>query len=236
MASSTHTESLGIDRLVERQMRNWELARQQRGPLPLNGERQVAEFITISRAVGLPGREVATLLGLKLGWPIFDREILQTMAGDDDYRRQIYEALDERDLNWLESFLSGMSGANGHREDYFQRLSETVLSLARKGHAIFLGRAADLILPPDIGLRVRISAGREFCVKSYRHSTHVSQEKATRDVDEIEHERARFVRHHFKIDVNDPARNDIILNMEQFTIQQVADVILSVLRVKGTIS
>lgn len=236
MASSIHTESPQIDSVVERQMRNWELARQQRGPIPVDGQRQVAEFITISRAVGLPGREVASLLNLKLGWPMFDREILQAMAGDDECRRQIYEVMDERDLGWLETILKGMRAGVDGREDYFRRLSETVLALARKGHTIILGRAADLILPKDIGLRIRITASRNHCVKSYADLKGVSLEKAAKDVEEIEHERARFVRHHFHIEVNDPSRNDLTFNMERFTVQQVADIILAALRTKGVIS
>ena len=236
MASSIHHESAGIDRIVERQMRNWELAQAQRGAVPLSGGRQVADFIAISRAVGLPGREVATLLNLKLGWPMFDREILQAMAGDDECRRQLYESMDERDLTWLESLVEGMSGSRGHRDDYFSRLSETILSLARKGNAIFLGRAADLILPRDVGLRVRIHARRDFCVASYARSKNVTPDRAAREIEEIEHERARFIRHHFGMEVNDPGRCDIFLNMERFTVQQAADVILSALRAKGTIS
>jgi hypothetical protein len=236
MAGSVHHQSPGIDRIVERQMRNWELAQTRRGVVPLSGDRQVADFIAISRAVGLPGREVATLLSLKLGWPLFDREILQAMAGNDDCRRQLYESMDERDLNWLESLIEGMSGGRGVLDDYFNRLSETILSLAGKGHAIFLGRAADLILPQQVGLRVRIQAGRDFCVTSYAKSKQVSLERAARIIEEIEHERARFIRHHFGKEVNDPARCDIFLNMERFTVQQAADLILSALRVKGTIS
>ena len=236
MASSIHTDSPQIGRVVERQMRNWELARQQRGPIPVDGERQVAEFIAISRAVGLPGREIATLLNLKLGWPMFDREILQAMAGDDECRRPIYETMEERVLSWLESFLQGTRTSAEGREDYFHRLTETVLALARKGHTIILGRAADLILPRGIGLRVRITASREHCVKSYAELKGIPIDKATKAVEEVEHERARFVRHHFQIEVNDPSRNDLIFNMERFTVQQVADVILAALRTKGIIS
>ena len=235
-SSFNDADSPGISHIVEHQMRNWEIARNQHAKSPIGGDRQVAEFVSISRAVGLPGRNVATLLSEQLGWPMFDREILQSMAGDDDCRQKIYEALDERDLNWVESFLNGMRPGAESGEDYFRQLSHTVLSLARKGHTVILGRAADLILPQGTGLRVRITASREFCVKSYSQAKGLSLEKAAKDVEEIEHERARFVRRHFHIEVNDPSRNDLTFNMERFTAQQVADVILAALRTKGVIS
>ena len=155
MTSQLKSESIGIDRMVERQLRNWELARQKQSVTPRQPGQQVAEFIAISRAVGLPGNEICSLLNLRLGWPVFDREILQAMSGENAWRQELYESMDERDLSWMEEFVRAMSVGYGARDDYFNQLTETILTLARKSHAIFLGRAADLVLPRGIGLRVR---------------------------------------------------------------------------------
>lgn len=235
MTHALQSEPSGLGRIVERQMRNWEISRQQVGDTACTTERPVQEFIAISRAVGLPGGEVAALLNLRLGWPTFDREILQAMAGSDELRRELYEALDERDLNWLETILQGMAFGPVRRDDYYQRLCESILGLARKGHAVFIGRAADLILPQGVGLRVRITATRDFCIRSYANERGLTYEKAVREVEEIEHERARFIRHHFHIEASEQSRHDLILNMERFTAHQVADVIMATLRARGVV-
>src|SRR5262245_1194206 len=86
---------------IERQLRDWSLARKQLSPLPAKA-RVVHDFITISRSVGCDGDSVAQLVGQKLGWPVFDRKILQTMAGNDAMREEVYRSLDGRDMSWIE--------------------------------------------------------------------------------------------------------------------------------------
>ncbi len=236
MTSQLKSESIGIDRMVERQLRNWELARQQQSVSARQPGQQVAEFIAISRAVGLPGNEICSLLNLRLGWPVFDREILQAMSGENAWRQELYESMDERDLSWMEEFVRAMSMGYGVRDDYFNQLTETILTLARNGHAIFLGRAADLILPRGGGLRVRITATREHCIEAYAKERGLNFEKAVREVEEIEHERARFIRHHFNIEASEQARHDLIINMEVFNAHQAADIIMTALRSRGIIA
>ena len=106
MISDTGVTSGGIGRIVERQLRNWEIARSQKLDRPVEPRTQVVEhFVSVSRAVGLPGEQVAERLHERLGWPVFDREILHAMAGDDAYRERIYRELDEHDENWLDEFV-----------------------------------------------------------------------------------------------------------------------------------
>ena len=106
-------------KLVERQMRNWELARAQRLSVPAPQREEVEDFIAISRNAGAQGKVVAAELGEKLGWPVFGREILDVMAGDDDLRRQIYASMDERDLSWYEETLRALMQPEFVKNDYF---------------------------------------------------------------------------------------------------------------------
>ena len=97
--------NVGIDRLVERQMRNWELAKSQ----PLTSghpESEMNDFITVSQAVGSGGGAIAQQLADRLGWPLFDKDLLLAMARDDAVRARIYASMDERDL-------TGSSGRAG---------------------------------------------------------------------------------------------------------------------------
>ena len=108
-------------RLVERQMRNWELARAQRLSVPAPQRKEVEDFIAVSRAVGAGGVEVAARLGEALSWPVFDREILDVMAGDDEMRRQVYASMDERDMSWFEETASSLLQPEVVKNDYFHR-------------------------------------------------------------------------------------------------------------------
>jgi len=216
-----------IARAVEKQMRNWELTRSQRLPEPKRKKkRQVEDFICISRMTGLGVEKVTGELGKRLGWPVFAKEILDAMAGDDFLRRQIYSTMDERDMGWTEEVLRSLIRSELTRNDYFHRLCETLLSLARQGQGIFVGRGADLILPPGQGFRVRLVASLETRIESFAKEHEVSRKKAAARLEEIEKERSEFFKHHFELAKNDPARYDLSVNLDSYSIPRAVDVIL----------
>lgn len=221
-----------IARAIERQMRNWEFAQHPVRPQP-TVRPAVCDFISLSRAVGLPGHDVASALSTALGWPVFDKEILTYMAGDDGYRQRLYESMDERDQSWLQSFLQSFSHDEPHRDDYFHRLRSTALTLARKSSAIFVGRAVDLILPRGIGVRVRLEASREYCEHAYAEDHGVSERTAADQIRQIEQDRARFIRRHFGVEGTGAARYDLVVNMERWNVEQSVQIILAALRIRG---
>jgi len=233
--STAHRE-LGL--LVEKQMRNWEIARAQR---PLDAveatpKQPFEHFISLSRSAGLPGFEVAQQLGDRLGWPVFNRDILREMAENDSYRERLLQHLDQKDETLINQFLRSLTedrhiGAGA----YCRRLRETVVALARKRHAIFVGRGTDLFLPKDVGLRVRLIAGHDYCVRSYAAQKDTTEADAERCIDEIERERAKFLRHYFKADSKDPIRHDLLINMERFDQAQTVEMIMAALRLRGIV-
>jgi len=216
-----------VSQLIEKQMRNWELARAQKlDDVPEEKRPEVQEFICISRMVGIDGRSLAAELGQRLGWPYFDRDLLDEMAGDSFDRKAIYASMDERDLTWSEEILRGFFETKFVKNDYFKRLCETVLLLTRKGHAVFLGRGVDLILPRHLGFRVRLTAPLKVRVASLAKQVGKSEAAARSEIARVEQERARYFEHHFRVAVDDPARHDLMLNMESFTIAEAAELIL----------
>ncbi|MCK6457065.1 MAG: cytidylate kinase-like family protein [Phycisphaerae bacterium] len=234
-ARATAGENPQLDKIVERQMRNWEIARAQRLERRTAAPRDVEEFVCISRAVGSGGSEIAAQLGARLGWSVFDRQILQAMAGNDATRQQIYASMDERDMGWLEEVVRPFIGEGLNQNDYFRRLTGVVFSLARQGHAVFLGRAIDLLLPRHRGLRVRIIASIENRVRRHAERLGVSPVEAQRDIESIERERADFVRRHFHVDVNDPTRHDLIINHDRLTMSQIVDLIVTTMQLRQMI-
>ncbi len=222
-----------LAKVAERQMRNWELARTQRLTVPETQRKEVEDFVCVSRSVGAGGNEVASTLGERLGWPVFDKEILDLMAGDNELRRQVYASMDERDLSWCEETLRLLIQPEFVKNDYFHRLTETVLSLARQGHGVFLGRGTDLILPKGVGFRVRLVAPPEQCAQRFARRLALTGEQAREEINRLEQERAEFIRHHFAIDPGEPTRYDLIINLAQFSPTQVVELILAARQAAG---
>ena len=223
-----------VARLVEKQMRNWEIARQQRLELEEGQPRApVAHFVTVSQAVGSTGEQVARQLAERLGWPLFDKEILQHMAGDDQVRTRLYEKMDERDTNWLQHMIRNLLQGEYRKEDYFYRLSEAVLALARQGPAVFLGRGADFVLPQDRGLRVRFLAPDDSRIATFAQREQCDEETARKEIARVEREREDFFRRCLGKLRADPTRFDLMINLGRMSPPEAIEVILTTLRLRG---
>ncbi len=220
-----------LSRLVEKQLRNWEIGRTQRLTVPAARRREVEDFVCVSRIAGVDDRQVAVLLAERLGWPLFGRELLEAMAGDDRQRRQLYASMDERDLGWFEQTMGVLMG-RFVRNDYFHRLCETVLSLARQGSCVFLGRGVDLMLPGDRGFRVGLLAPLEQRIRACAEERGVNAAAARREVERLDQDRREFFRHHFHRDANDPLRHDLIVNLGRFTAAEAVELILQARRAR----
>ncbi len=215
-----------VSPLVERQMRNWELARTQRRVEKTESQpAEVQEFVCVSRMVGVDHDAVTRPLGKRLGWPVLDKELLESMAGDDSLRERIYSTMDQRDLGWWETAVRAVMDREYVRNDYFHRLSETLLSLARQGSCVFVGRGADLVLPRDHGFRVRLIAPRETRVQALAAAEGLKPAKAMAAMERIERERAAFIQGHFGVAADDPLRHDLVINLEQVTPAQAVELI-----------
>jgi Cytidylate kinase-like family len=232
MTTNDSTADRAISSLVERQMRNWELAQSQDSAETRPEEREVFDFISISHSPGLPTAEIASLIGDRLGWPVFDRQILREMSDNDKDLERVYQCMDERDLSWLEEVFLGFAGDGISRNDYFPNLVKTVLAISRRCHVVFVGHATDLILPLNHGLRVQVMATPEFCAQAHAREQGLTADHAAKVIAELQHERAQFLRHHFQVDADEPTRHDLIVNLERFSVDGAVALILAVLRAR----
>ena len=207
----------GLEAIVERQMRNWELSRQQ--PLARaegKPSETVHHFIAVARSVGE-----------KLGWPVYNREILDYMAEADVVQRRIYALRDERHEGWLESIMSALSPEKPYkRDDYFHKLARAVLTIAQNEHAVFVGRGAAFLLPADRGLHVRIVCPLELCVANLAAREGLSPEEAEKRIRRAGRERATFFRAHFVPEPWAADHYDLVLNVGGLSPDAVQDIIL----------
>lgn len=221
----------GTARVAEKRLRQWEIHTSQ-GPAPAaEKSASVHPYIAVSRSVGSGGRTVADLLSQRLGWDVYDKEIVDHMAADDSVRRRLYHLMDERRDNWLDAILRPISlGPGTLRNDYFRRLRLAIATIASQSNAIFLGRGAGLLLPADRGIHVRLIADREKRISAYAARQNLDPQKAAAEVDRIDREREQFLTGHFGSVSDEAGRYDLVLNMTGFSATQAADLIETLLR------
>lgn len=194
--------------------------------------------ITVSREAGSLGNSVAAEVGRRLGWPVYDREILDKVAERLRRPPSHLQAVDERPGSWLEETLSGLFAE--HRvsiDTYLKHLIIVVRGLGAAGRCVIVGRGANFILPPETTLRVRLVASPEDRVRVMARRLGLSPREAAARVDATERERIAFVERHFGKDVTLPLHYDVVLNMSRLSVKEGADVITRMLeRMEGRAS
>jgi cytidylate kinase len=215
MSYKTSSERMG-DALA-RAIRHWqargkdEAAPQQpavRGPAPPPGY-----TIAISRQAGAGGAAVARALGEQLGWPVYDRELIERIAQEMGLRSQLVESVDERRGNWLEECLRSLTARRGVSEGaYVHSLTQVLLSLAAHGNCVIVGRGAAQVLPEATTLRVRLIGESDRRVAAFAQRHNLGLADAQRQVKETDQHRRRFVQEHFHKDPDDATLYDVVLN------------------------
>jgi len=187
--------------------------------------------VAISREVGALGTTVATELGKRLDWPVYDQELIHKIAEEFGRPSVRLRGLDERPVSWLEEFLSNLASEyHVSPTAYFKKLVGVVRGLGAIGKCVVVGRGSNFILPRESTLRVRLVANLPDRVTAIGRLKGISDKEAARFIERTEQDRVLFMKKHFEIDVTDPHHYDLVLNMSYVGVEDAADIIVHTLR------
>jgi cytidylate kinase len=219
MKESTHEEP-GILAAAERQMHTWAMIhdRQDR-PVGHQAEgpaaRPALRFVSISREAGAGGTEIGQCVGRRLGWEVFDRNLLDRVAERFHLPRMMLDLVDETHTNWVYDVLgSWMDRELVPHEKYVVCLTRVLLAAARRGRAVFVGRGAQFLLPRPELLAVRIVASPKYRIRQFMEKRGLTEADARREIQETDEGRRQFVEKFFHHDVADPHLYDLVINAE----------------------
>lgn len=217
--------SLNLERYasaLEHAQRHWSLRRQQAAH-----ETTPALTIALEREAGTFGTSLARQLGQRLGWPVYDHELLEVIAQEMGLRVQLLESMDERRQSWLQEAFQSLAEVPQVSEDaYVHHLVQTILSLGAHGQCILVGRGAAQILPPASTLRIRLVGEWSDRVAQAAQRLGLSREQAARWIEETDRERIRFVREHFLRDPTDPHLYDLVLNASRWSVAEAVELLV----------
>jgi cytidylate kinase len=186
--------------------------------------------LALSRQVGAGGTSIATEVGNRLGWPVYDHALLERIAEEMHLRSQLLESVDERQMHWLTESLNSFSQEPAiSTSTYVRHMIQTILSLGTHGSCIIVGRGSPYILPPATTLRVRVVADREHRIIGLSRERGISRADADAQLDQIDRERIAFIKDHFLKDPRDPQNFDMVLNSSCFSYAECADLIIEAL-------
>lgn len=217
---------------LERALRHWQ-ARMRAETKPDSVTEAVPRPFTIavSREAGANGPAIAHAVGECLGWPVYDKELVQNIAEEMGLHTKLLQSVDEKQMNWLQECLQAFSSAPSVSEmAYVRHLVETLLALAAHGECVIVGRGSAVVLPAETTLRVRLVGSVRERSEAIRQRFGSTKEEAERWVEKTDRERQRFVFDHFHINPEDPRHYDLVLNSLRFSVEECADLIVKALR------
>jgi cytidylate kinase len=180
--------------------------------------------VAFSREVGSGGATVARLVAQQLGFTLYDREILTSMAERLQADIRHVEAMDEAVPSALDNILRGAMEHIPSTASYRRILAELMHEIAARGRVVILGRGCTILVPH--ALRVRVVAPMDVRVARVGELEGLTPSRARKLVEDIDRKRRAFFHVHFRRDADDCTSYDLVINTERTSLEHAADLVL----------
>jgi cytidylate kinase len=181
------------------------------------------KWITVSRKMGTHGSDIAKRVAGELGYRFYDTKAINHMAQELGVLGSVRE-IDEKAPSFFQRIFSQRPMV------YLERLYSVIYELAKQGDAVFLGRGSHILLRDfPCALHVRVTASPETCIRALLDQG-LNREAAARAIKRSDDERSAFVKFAFGVDWEDPARYDLVLNMDKLSVNLAVSTVLHVVR------
>lgn len=214
-------------RLIEKSARRFEHDLLTRRHQPLSPPPRV---ITLSKQRGSGEGAILGILTEKLGWPLWDREILDVMASQSKlrYQARMFEALDEKTQSRIIDMADSLLGSVDEHV-YLHLLTKAILTIGEHD-AIILGRGANLLLPHALKICIVAPfASRVKRVMEHEGGSEVAARKIVADADRHRETFLQDMAHRLgrgRSPAEREAEYDLVINTDAFGVETSASMIL----------
>lgn len=190
-------------------------------------------FITVSREAGSGGRVIAKKVAKKLNLLYYDKKLIEMTSNKSKKRKALISSLDEKERGFVDDLVHSLLNPDYVSEQTFiKSLFEVVLSVARKGHCVIIGRGANFITSEYGGLNVRIVAPflvrAGYTSKYEKRSLYESRER----VKKFDKERKKYIRQYFGKNASNANYYDLVINTTYLTVDEAVDIVVAAFRAK----
>ncbi len=171
--------------------------------------------VTVSSEPGSGGQVIARGIAGKMGYDLFQRDIIREIAERADIGASVIESIEKERLSGIEDFIATLvSRRYLWPEKYLEQLMKVISVIGKHGRAVIAGRGANFILPPSERLSIRVVAPIDLRVQNISRLLNLSEDEARKRVIMKEAKRKAFIRKSFNADIADPINYDLTFNTE----------------------
>ena len=171
-------------------------------------------IITISRGSLSGGKALAGCLADRLGYPTLGREVLLEAAESLGISEEAFRGK-------FETAPSLWSRMTKDRKKYILAVQTALAEWCTRGNLVYHGLSGQALLKKLPGvLRVRLVAPMELRVKAFLDNNPLmSQSQALDFIHHVDHDRARWGRLMYDIDITDSDNYDLTINLKRLSLE-----------------
>lgn len=191
-------------------------------------------IVTLSRQHGTSGELIAVrtaeiLTEMSHGkhpWIAVDKDIAEHVINDHHLPREIAGFLTGEQTASIENYIEGVLGISVPYKTIMEKMTQTMIHLAKIGHVVLVGRAAHVVTAGfPRAAHIRIMASLEHRVERIMESKNCSRDDAAAEIRDVDDYRRHFVAKHFKVDLDDPTQYDLVFNVDRISVEEAARLI-----------
>ena len=195
--------------------------------------------VTISRQAGAGAWIVARELAARLDqcapagevkWTVFDKELVEHVLDDHNLPKKLVSFMPEDRVSMLDDMVTELLGLHPPSWNLARATSDTILRLAAVGNVILIGRGANVItmkLPHMV--HVRLVGSQEVRIQRVMEYLKLERRAAVEFVEKADRGHNRYLREHFKAEIDNPLLYDLIINTDRVACERAAKLIADVL-------
>jgi cytidylate kinase len=188
--------------------------------------------ICISREAGAGAGALARMVGERLGWKVYDEELIEAIAHRMELPVDEVRALDEQAPSIVQDWLLPLREEYyAPQEAYLDHLAKLIEAIGRAGESILVGRGAGFMLPRETTLSLRAIAPLKVRAARLAERMGVSVRTARRAARDLDRRRAQFDRTMHRANSNDPHNFDMVLNTDSLGLEIAAEIIVHAVKV-----
>lgn len=187
--------------------------------------------ITFSREFGceaFPAAErLQELMEKRTGeaWLIMDKELLHEVARNHDLSADMLRSLGEKP-SFLDEMFATFSPNWKSDKDYYQLLCKYIVSMAKEGNVILMGRGSAFITQSMKNCRhFRLYASEDFKIRSVSRRLGITREEAMKIVEQRQNQRNQFIRTFLDRDPRDLSVYNLVFNNDRNNADKIASTI-----------
>lgn len=179
--------------------------------------------ITISREYGSGGHYVGELLAKRMGLNFYDKNLINLISKKSGLSKKYVEANNQK--------LASFKYIDNNDDRIFIAEEKVIKDLAKKESCVIVGRCADYILKDNKDtIKVFLYSSSKDKVKRAVKYYNLEEDKALKEINKINSERAKHYKYYTNRDWYDFANYDIALNVDYLGVEKTAELLEQVIR------